>query len=348
VPDTAPSTAPAKRGPGNNPGAAWPADEGAAAAASRGRGRLSDALACLSAANDLEFDVRFDNLRWKTIAARDVTGRLRIAADGVRITDLSCRVWGGDAGFTGFWDRQTAGCRVQLWCDAVDMQAANESLAIYSERQLPLSGRGTVKATLDWLDLPGDGWRSTLDGNVSLVVNEGSVGRFALLANILSLLNVSQLVSLRLPDLSATGLPFTAITGTFAIADGDIRTDDLLLTGPALNLAAAGVISLPRRFVELIIEAQPLQTIDRVLTAIPLLGYVIGGDGKRFIVVRLEVAGPFDQVTVKPVPLEGLTRQTGGIIKRLLETPGRLLGWPGSNDAKASSPPPEVPDAGRR
>ncbi|MBN2233430.1 MAG: AsmA-like C-terminal domain-containing protein [Deltaproteobacteria bacterium] len=302
-------------------------------------GRLRAVFERLAAAHDFELDFHIDNLRWKTVVAGEVGGRLQLDAGGVRMTDLNGRVWDGGAVLNGSWDRATGGCRLSLSGDDIDMQAANESLAIYPERRLPLSGRGTVAAELAWCDLAGDGWRETLDGSATLAVSSGSVRRFTLLANVLSLLNVSQLVSLRLPDLTAGGLPFTSITGTLGISGGEIHTDDLLLTGPALNLAAGGVISLPRRQVDLIIEAQPLQAVDRVLTAIPLVGYVIGGEGKRFIVVRLEVAGPFDRIRVEPAPLEGLTRQTGGIIKRLLQTPGRILHWPGQDGAAAAVPP---------
>ncbi|MBN2331624.1 MAG: AsmA-like C-terminal domain-containing protein [Deltaproteobacteria bacterium] len=278
--------------------------------------------------HEISFTSRIELLTGRAIELMDMACQVEVTGDRLLLTSFNSAVWQGNVKAAGSWD--LAGDRVSLTLhlDQVDLAKLNESLTLYPEKDLPLEGAGALNMELQWQGMGDDQWRHSLDGEADFSFAAGRLKRFKMLANIASLLNVSQLLTLKLPDLSE-GVPYDTLTGRILFADGVMHTDDLLLKGPAANISAAGTISLPAKMVDMEIGVQPLQTIDKAIAAVPVVGYIITGEGKTLIVMPFAVSGPFGQTRVSAIPVQGLVGRTGGILKRLITTPVRVLSWPG-------------------
>ena len=100
-----------------------------------------------------------------------------------------------------------------------------------------------------------DDFKRSLTGTARLEVKEGSIGKFDTLAKILSLLNVTQLLSGKPPDLSREGIAIDSLAGTLRFKNGLMTTDDLKLQSAVLNAAVKGTYNLPDRHMKMVVSA---------------------------------------------------------------------------------------------
>ena len=170
-----------------------------------------------------------------------------------------------------------------------------------------------------------DELQKSLLGALSFQIENGSIRRFASLAKIFSILNVSQLLKMRLPEMTAGGMPFSSVTGSVAIRDGVFSTSDLFVRSEAMNISAVGSLDLPRNRLDLIVGVQPLQSVDKVVNRIPIVGWILTGKESSWITSYFQVTGPpgDPEVSVKTVS----TMATGvlNVFKRLFQLPAKLF-----------------------
>lgn len=277
---------------------------------------------------EISFSSSVGHFVGRSMTIDDMNCRGAVSGNRVAIETLTGSLWSGKGSISGSWNLDQDLFSLMVHLRQIDLAQFNQSLSLYSEKSLPLEGFGLLHADLKWNGKDMERWKRSLNGKVHFSFVKGRLKRFPVLANMASLLNVSQLLTFHLPDLSK-GVPYDSLDGGFNLENGVMQTDDLLLKGPAVNISVGGDISLPDRQVDMEVGIQPLQSIDKVIAAVPVVGYIVTGEGKTFIVMRFSVRGPFGKTVVKMIPLRGLAEKTGGILKRLITTPVRVLSWPG-------------------
>jgi len=291
---------------------------------------------------EISFSSRIGRFVGRNMEIDDLNCQGVVSGNRMEIKPLNSSLWEGKGKINGSWDLDQDLFSLMVDLQQIDLAQFNQSLSLYSEKSLPLEGGGTVNVGLKWNGDDVKSWSRSLNGKADFSFVKGRLKRFPVLANIASLLNISQLLTLRLPDLSK-GVPYDTLDGSFKVKDGLIQTDDLLLKGPAVNISTGGTISLPERQVDMEVGIQPLQTIDKVIAAVPIVGYIVTGKGETFIVMRFSVRGPFGKTVVAAIPVRGLVGKTGGILKRLITTPVRVLSWPGKILSPAEKEVPATP-----
>lgn len=145
--------------------------------------------------------------------------------------------------------------------------------------------------------------------------------------------------------LNGDGIDFSYAFGEFRFADRVLTLGKLRATGSSVGMTAHGVIGLgPDGRTDLYGAVAPLNQINSVLAAAPIIGDILTGPGGEGIVafnysVRGETAGP--QVVVNP-----LTALTPGILRELVQ-PGRAEPAPPVTAPAATpeAPPAEGPEA---
>jgi uncharacterized protein involved in outer membrane biogenesis len=162
-------------------------------------------------------------------------------------------------------------------------------------------------------------------GALKLKVEHGNIRKFSTLSKVFSILNVSQLFKLQLPDMVSGGMPFNKITGDFAIRDGIASTQNLMLDSNAINISAVGKFDLPRNELDLNIGVQPLQTVDKVVSRIPIVGWILTGKDHSLVTTYFEAKGPIEDPRVTAVPVKSLAKGVLNIFKRVFELPARLF-----------------------
>jgi uncharacterized protein involved in outer membrane biogenesis len=172
---------------------------------------------------------------------------------------------------------------------------------------------------------PKTGFWKQARGGINLQVHDGVLNKFNALSKVFSLLNVSQLFTLKFPDLKTEGMPFSLLEGSLRIADGYMHTEDLAVTSEAMNLSLIGSQKLEDNSLDFVLGVMPLRTVDKIITSIPIAGWVLTGDNKALLTAYFKIEGEGDNPQVSAIPINSLSDSVFGILKRTLQLPGKLI-----------------------
>lgn len=162
-------------------------------------------------------------------------------------------------------------------------------------------------------------------GSVKIFAQNGSMRQFSVLSKVFSILNVSQLFKLKLPDMVSEGMPYNSIRATVAIKDGVVSTNDLFVASNAMNMSLIGKHDFIRDNLDLTLGIQPLQTVDKVVSHIPIVGWILTGKDKSLITTYFEIKGKSDNPKVSAIPVKYLGRGVLDIFKRVFQLPAKLV-----------------------
>ncbi len=196
--------------------------------------------------------------------------------------------------------------------------------------KLDLTGSYTSQFKRDFEIVP------HMEGTFTVLMKDATLGKFTVISKIFSLLNLSEMIKLRIPDVLSQGMPLDTLTGTFRMTNGIAHTDDLFIKSPAMNLSAVGDIIFPKKEIDFIIGVQPLETIGKIIGSIPIAGKILTGENKSITVSYFQVQGPYTEAVVKPVPVESLNRGVRAIFKRVYRLPQEILSPSSKLDKNAS------------
>ena len=169
------------------------------------------------------------------------------------------------------------------------------------------------------------GFLATSYGSFNVRVSDGLLRQSPMLGNIFSLLNVSQLFKLKLPDVSTEGVPFTKMTGEMLIDRGIIHTEEIVVESDAINMTYVGKYDILRDNLDLVVVAKPLGTIDKVVSSLPVAGWILGGKERALITVQFQVTGPGENPTITAIPISAISKGILGIFQRTLGLPLKLV-----------------------
>jgi len=195
------------------------------------------------------------------------------------------------------------------------------------QKQL-LGHQGSITGTLfSTFSLQGEigPYLSTCNGKVSLRLTQGLLRGFTSISRALALFNVGKLLTLNLPDVDRDGLLFDRINGNLTFTNGVVTSEDLAVKSPAFDMAFVGKADLAKDRLDFIIGVKPLQTVDKILSNIPLAGWILTGEKKAFVVANFRVTGSSQDPKVEAVPFSSLSDMAVGIFKRTFGLPGKIV-----------------------
>ncbi|MEZ5589988.1 MAG: AsmA-like C-terminal region-containing protein [Gammaproteobacteria bacterium] len=219
--------------------------------------------------------VNIDTLQLNTQRVGPLLLSVRPLPDGLKLNTLELSAPGQQLSASGEW--RTGGAGSRSWLQAkFYSEALGEALALLDipvsvERAktalgLDISWPGTLRAP----DL------AQLRGTLQVHIEEGllaeikpGLGRLVGLVNVASL---ARRLTLDFSDLVETGLAFDQIDGTIDFTGGRASTDDLLLQGPAVNIAVQGWLDLRDQQLQ-----QTVTVMPQIASSLALAGAVAGG-----------------------------------------------------------------------
>ncbi len=216
--------------------------------------------------------------------------------------------------------RQNGMLKISGHAEGIDATVLHQDL--FKERGLingPLNGNFYLEGSLD------DGFWQNAVGGIHLKVEKGTLRKFRGLARVFSLLNVSQLFTGQLPDMDKEGMPFSLLEGSVRIADGRAYTEDMRVFSEAMNLSLVGSQSLIDGSLDYHLGVMPLRTVDKVISSIPVAGWVLAGEDKALLTAHFKVEGPSDAPKVSAIPASTVSDTVFGIFKRTLGLPGKIV-----------------------
>jgi len=190
-------------------------------------------------------------------------------------------------------------------------------------------------ATPPWMDghmdLQGRAWgnNDSMNGDVSLKARAGNIKRYNFLSRIFSVLNPYRIIMTGDLDFLHSGFPFNTITVTFTIRDSVLTFNDFHLNSNSLQISAVGKYLIRTHYIDTVMGIEPLQTFDKTISQIPIVGWVLTGEKGTFIVINLHVLGPVDAPSVKSKAAGSLTKSVAESLLRILKLPRDLITNPG-------------------
>ncbi|MBI2355320.1 MAG: AsmA-like C-terminal domain-containing protein [Deltaproteobacteria bacterium] len=167
--------------------------------------------------------------------------------------------------------------------------------------------------------------RKSAQGNVRIRMEDGSLRRFNVLSKVFSILNVSQLLKFQLPDMVSGGMPYNEIKGSIAIKDGIASSQDLFIKSDAINMSIIGRADIVREELDLTIGVQPLQTVDKIVNRIPVVGWLLTGKDRSVLSAYFEAKGKWSDPKVSAIPVKSMTKGVLNVFRRAFELPVRLF-----------------------
>jgi hypothetical protein len=208
---------------------------------------------------------------------------------------------------------------VRMFGKAVNMNAASLFLLSRKLTRSPISGRLDITADL-WGDTNSD-FFATQAGTAILKLRDGNLDRFTLLSRLLELIDLRSWITAKVPDPRVSGIQFRTVTADFKGRDGVFYTDDLLLDGPVIDIVASGNVNVDQSTLDMKIGMIPFNTVNWLLSGIPLVGKNVAGGTKSIISAYFNVRGPISDPSVTPAPITSVAE----LLKKTLGLPINLI-----------------------
>ena len=189
---------------------------------------------------------------------------------------------------------------------------------------------GTLRGDFYLEGRAGKDFLPTSSGAFHLTIRDGVMRKFKVLSKVFSVLNVSQILSFKLPDMATKGMPFKILSGNLTLTRGLLASEDFFIDGPAINLSIVGGMNLIDENLDLTMGLKPLRTVDTIVSYIPLAGWLLTGEEKALLTAHFQITGNPDDPEVLPIPVTSVSKKVLGIFRRILNLPGTLITDPES------------------
>ncbi len=286
-----------------------------------------------------------ENGSYRSLAFSKLSASVKNDAGALKLEGLQAQVFGGSLALNGQLTRIER--QAPLWDLTFQLERAKafellQALDIGREVrgattvQAKLSARGDSLADL----------KKSARGTINLKVDRGVLRRFNSLAKVVSILNVSQLLRFSLPDMARDGMPFNKITASIAVKDGILTTRDFFIDSNVMHVTTVGSIDIVHETINTLIGVQPLQTVDTIVSRIPVVGWILSGGDGSLITTYFEAKGSWKDPQVSAIPVSSMAKGTLDIFRRVFELPVRLFTDSGEvllgnqKDRPKAAPPP--------
>ena len=178
-----------------------------------------------------------------------------------------------------------------------------------------LNGKVTANgSTGQWIDQ----WQ----GMYKITAADGRIYKYSLLADILAVVNITEIVKGQAPDVQGKGFGYSRAEASGKIEKGVLNVKEGFIKGQAVDLAFKGDVDMSGKRIDLIVLVTPLQTVDSIIEIIPVIGDVLG---ENFIAIPVRVTGDLSDPEVIPMPPSAVGKGLLGIVKRTLKLPITLV-----------------------
>ncbi len=167
----------------------------------------------------------------------------------------------------------------------------------------------------------------SLWGTIVFKAYNGCITKAPSALNLLALLNP---FSTFLGGIGKTkGLTYKKIEAKLFLKDGILRTPKnsaVIFDGKNIDMFAYGKYDLVKSKIDAYVTFITFSTINKIVSHIPIVGWIIGGKSKSFTGLSFRVHGDINHPRIKPVPFKNLAKGVLGVVKRTIMLPLSIFG----------------------
>lgn len=225
---------------------------------------------------------------------------------------------------TGQWRLTGANRGLQLNAD-IELSDLGAWLEDAGWHNIITGGEGLIKGKFEWLDLPWNTDKESINGNLHADLKNGRFDKLgsstAKLLEVLSLQSITRLGKLDqgLGGIGKEGFPFDQLQGNMTINDGNVDIKDYKVIGSIGTILLQGKANIVRRDMDLDAVVVPNLDVSGAALAAgiainPLVGlgafitqWLLKEPLAKSMTVRYLVSGSWDDPQVKEVPIKATT-----------------------------------------
>ncbi len=273
---------------------------------------------------NLKASIKAERGTFKDIHFEKLNTTVQIANKIVYLQPLEAALLGGRLTAKGRIDTLSTPDRYQAEFKLVGA-SAEQIMQRLSLDKKELTGTMSLEGELTAKGESTEEFKRSALGSVKISARNGSLRQFSGLSKVFSILNVSQLFKFKLPDMVSEGMPYNDIRATLSFKDGTASTKDLFVASNAMNMSLIGSYDFIHDNVDLTLGIQPLQTVDKVVSKIPIVGWILTGRDKSLVTAYFEIKGKSENPKVAAVPVKYLGRGVVDIFRRVFQLPAKLV-----------------------
>jgi len=261
-------------------------------------------------------DISMSNLNLLGFAFEKANMKAEIEKGVLLLNDINCGgEYGSLKGQAEF--AQDKEGRFDVNIDLRNKGLENFFSAIYSNKFL-IDGYLRLKGHIH-------GTTSNINGNLTFSARGGHILKSSLITRLFGALNFYKIIKSRDLDFAEKRFSYNKIFSSFDIENNLMTFDDFHLDSNSLQFSAVGNYNIESKIINSTIGVQPLETLDRAVSAIPVIGWVLTGEGKKLIVISFSAIGDINEPKIDLAPSDTLSQPVSETLIRILDLPERLI-----------------------
>jgi hypothetical protein len=238
-------------------------------------------------------------------------GKLHISAKKAALCGISTT---GDVAITD----QDAEIDIALSAKNLELQP---TILCISDKKADITGRFEMKA-----DLRAKGKLDTiaksLNGSFTISAKKGKIYKSQSLNRTLDLVNETENVKEKLPDLDKTIIDYRGFTASGTIKEHILDIEESVLDASSFGVLARGKVDLQNQTLDLNALVAPVNRVQRIVGKIPILGHVLGGS---LVSVPVKIKGNLSDPQVTFLSPSAVGSAFLGIMERTIKLPITII-----------------------
>ncbi|WP_022670087.1 AsmA-like C-terminal domain-containing protein [Hippea alviniae] len=166
---------------------------------------------------------------------------------------------------------------------------------------------------------------STIYGDLIFTAKDGCFNKTPSAIKIFSILNPFESFT---KGMVKSRIDYSEFHGNLKLKSGIIEAEenDPIMIKGNLNIFAYGKYEILKSRIDAYITFITFSAINKTISSIPVIGWIIGGKEKSFTGLSFHVKGNINDPKIKPIPFKNLAKGVLGVVKRTLMIPLKIFG----------------------
>jgi hypothetical protein len=218
---------------------------------------------------------------------------------------------------------------VSFTADTFDLSAAMSvheapiagSVACLSGQRVQLTGTVSVASQISSHGPPGT-LLGHMRGSFALTAKNGRIARFDQLANVLKVVNATQVLVGQAADLEKGGMAYSLMKVEMNIEGPRFEVKQATLDATGLDVGAHGTVDLVGRTLDFDVLVAPIKTASWIVSHTPIIRSIFGGS---ILAIPVHVGGTIEKPRIVPLGAQAVGSRLLDILGNTVSLPKELI-----------------------
>ncbi|MFN0039374.1 MAG: AsmA-like C-terminal domain-containing protein [Burkholderiales bacterium] len=214
-----------------------------------------------------------------------------------------------------------------------------ESITCLTDQRLQITGKFDLDGDFSASGKPGT-LLNVMQGKFTAVATDGRIDKFDALAEVFKLINVTQILVGKAPDLGQSGMKYYSAKVMGILNGRQMRLSEASLDASGFKVVAQGKVEYDTGQIDFDVLFAPFQTVNTVMNYIPILRRIFGG---TVLAVPVGVRGTLEKPVVIPLGLKAMGSRLVDLLGNTLKVPGDIIKVTPVAPTETATPPQTSP-----